>query len=294
MKRYVSKRKVRILYILFLMMVLLVFCAAVPSFYESPGGVLTGADPASADEAAQTDNAPATPSSASRATPSDASATPDEPAPDKHEIDVEAMYQNELSSGCEVYAAVTLLRYYGYDVDEFEFSEDYVTTHPNSYGDGGYCGPDLNSAFAGDPETGYGAYAPVLRSAINSYLDDEKSDDIAVIEKELTLGELCGRYIARDNPVMVWVTTDMELPYDYITWTVDYVDENATTEEGDEFSWPVNEHCMLLTGYDGDSFYFADSLEGGIVSYEREQCEKVFEELGFQAVVLSRDGNRTD
>ena len=168
MKRYVSKRKVRILYILFLMMVLLVFCAAVPSFYESPGGVLTGADPASADEAAQTDNAPATPSSASRATPSDASATPDEPAPDKHEIDVEAMYQNELSSGCEVYAAVTLLRYYGYDVDEFEFSEDYVTTHPNSYGDGGYCGPDLNSAFAGDPETGYGAYAPVLRNAINS------------------------------------------------------------------------------------------------------------------------------
>ena len=244
MKRYVSKRKVRILYILFLMMVLLVFCAAVPSFYESPGGERAGADPASADEAVRSENAPATPSSASRATPSDASATPDEPAPDKHEIDVEAMYQNELSSGCEVYAAVTLLRYYGYDVDEFEFSEDYVTTHPNSYGDGGYCGPDLNSAFAGDPETGYGAYAPVLRSAINSYLDDEKSDDIAVIEKELTLGELCGRYI--------------------------------------------------LTGYDGDSFYFADSLEGGIVSYEREQCEKVFEELGFQAVVLSRDGNRTD
>ena len=38
---------------------------------------------------------------------------------------------------------------------------------------------------------------------------------------------------------------------------------------------------------DDEYYYFADSLEGITVSYEREQCERVFEELGSQAVVLN-------
>ena len=50
---------------------------------------------------------------------------------------------------------------------------------------------------------------------------------------------------------------------------------------------------MLLTGYDDRYYYFADSLEGITVSFERGQCERVFEELGKQAVVLVAQ-ERTD
>jgi uncharacterized protein YvpB len=265
-------------FVLFLTLVLFLICAALPAFVGSSGKELNVEAPATKDEPTQ----PVT-----TVPPVTSAATADEPAADGHKIDIEAMFQDELESGCEVYAAVTLLHYYGYEADELEFAEKYVPKSTN-YSDGdGYYGPDLNSAFAGEPEFGYGAYAPVLKRAINDYLADNDSEAEAEVERGLTLAELCERYISRDDPVMVWVTTDMELPEEFITWTVDYVDENATAEIGDEFSWPTTEHCMLLTGYDDEYYYFADSLEGITVSYEREQCERVFEELGSQAVVLN-------
>lgn len=210
----------------------------------------------------------------------------DESAPDVHQIKIEPMLQDELESGCEIYAAVTLLGFYGYEADAQDFSQNYIPVRQN-YSDGcGYYGPDLYSAFAGEPEFGYGAYAPVLTNAINDYLGDNDSDDRAETVYGLTLGGLCEKYISRGMPVMVWITTDMELPEEFISWTVDYADGNAKTEVGDEFSWPVNEHCMLLTGYDDENFCFADSLDAATVWYEREQCESVFAEMGSQAVVL--------
>ena len=278
MKHYVRKRRVRMVFVLFLTLVLFLICAALPAFIGSSGKEVNVEVPATKDEPTQ----PVT-----TVPPVTSAATADEPAADGHKIDIEAMFQDELESGCEVYAAVTLLHYYGYEADELEFAEKYVPKSTN-YSDGdGYYGPDLNSAFAGEPEFGYGAYAPVLKRAINDYLADNDSEAEAEVERGLTLAELCERYISRDNPVMVWVTTDMELPEKFITWTVDYVDENATTEIGDEFSWPTTEHCMLLTGYDDEYYYFADSLEGITVSYNKEQCERVFKELGSQAVVLN-------
>ena len=58
----------------------------------------------------------------------------DESAPDVHQIKIEPMLQDELESGCEIYAAVTLLGYYDYEIDEFTFSEEYLTTSPTYVG----------------------------------------------------------------------------------------------------------------------------------------------------------------
>ncbi|MBR1481606.1 MAG: C39 family peptidase [Ruminococcus sp.] len=226
----------------------------------------------------------------------DSAATVDEPATepdvthseDAHIINVNALLQDELESGCEVYSATMLLQYYGYSIDEFVFAEDYLTVMPTWVDDDGiYYGPDLNSAFAGEVEWGYGAYAPALRKAINTYLAEEDSDYEAVAEKDVTLQTLYESCLRRDKPVMVWMTTDMALPEETISWTIDYVDENAAFEEGDTFEWPVNEHCMLLCGYDEDNYYFADPLEGSIVRYEKELCEEIFEAMGGQAVYLN-------
>ena len=189
MKHYVRKRRVRMVFVLFLTLVLFLICAALPAFIGSSGKEVNVEVPATKDEPTQ----PVT-----TVPPVTSAATADEPAADGHKIDIEAMFQDELESGCEVYAAVTLLHYYGYEADELEFAEKYVPKSTN-YSDGdGYYGPDLNSAFAGEPEFGYGAYAPVLKRAINDYLADNDSEAEAEVERGLTLAELCERYISRD------------------------------------------------------------------------------------------------
>ena len=50
--------------------------------------------------------------------------------PNAHMIGVDVMLQDELESGCEIYSAVTLLHYYGFEIDEFDFIEKYLTTEP--------------------------------------------------------------------------------------------------------------------------------------------------------------------
>lgn len=207
--------------------------------------------------------------------------------PNAHMIGVDVMLQDELESGCEIYSAVTLLHYYGFKIDEFDFIEKFLKTEPVYTDDEGkYIGPDMNCAFAGDPYMGYGAYAPAMQKAINLFLTQEKSTRRAEVDKSSTMKELCEKYIDKDNPVMVWVTTDMFMPDGYVEWIVGYTDENARYKEGDTFRWPTTEHCMLLIGYDDDNYYFADSLDATVVGYERESCEKVYKEMGSQAVYL--------
>ena len=204
-----------------------------------------------------------------------------------HIIGVDVMLQDELESGCEIYSAVTLLNYYEFSVDEFDFVEKYLNIEPVTTDDDGVSyGPDMNCAFAGQVELGYGAYAPAMQKAIDLYLTQQNSSRKAEIEKNATLKELCEKYIDNDDPVMVWVTTDMELPEEYVEWIVDYTDENASFKEGETFRWPTNEHCMLLIGYDDVNYYFADSLDATVVGYDRENCEQTFKAMGSQAVYL--------
>ena len=207
--------------------------------------------------------------------------------PNARMIGVDVMLQDELESGCEIYSAVTLLHYYGFNIDEFDFVEKYLTMEPvYTDDDGDRIGPDMNCAFAGDAYLGYGVYAPALQKAINLYLTQEKSSHIAEVDKNNTIKDLCTKYIDHDDPVLVWVTTDMFMPEDYVEWIVGYTDENAQYQKGDTFRWPTTEHCMLLIGYDDVNYYFADSLDATVVGYERESCEKVYKEMGAQAVYM--------
>ena len=202
-------------------------------------------------------------------------------------LNVEPLLQDNYPSGCEIYASVTLLNYYGFSVDDIEFVENYLHTEP--IGDDGenYYGPSLYSAFAGSADFGYGVYAPSLKSSINQYLSDYHADLTATIESNCTLDDLCKRHINSTRPVIIWGTTDMEEPYEYIDWVIDYADDQSKLKEGDIFHWPTTEHCMVLIGYDEEQYYFADSLDATVVSYPKEACETAFKALGSQAIYLS-------
>ena len=78
MKRYVRKRRVRMVFVLFLTLVLFLICAALPAFIGSSGKEVNVEVPATKDEPTQ----PVT-----TVPPVTSAATADEPAADGHKIE---------------------------------------------------------------------------------------------------------------------------------------------------------------------------------------------------------------
>ncbi len=214
--------------------------------------------------------------------------------PESYEIKgmtVTAQGMTDLWAGCETFACKSVLTHYGVNFDEVDFAENYLIKQPISYygEDWARHGPDLRSAFAGDIKEGYGIYSTAMETSINKYL---KAKNIKLRAKRvdgMTLDELCKKYVSKDNPVMIWGNAYMEKPEEYVTWIVDYVDENATHKIGDTFSWPKNEHCLGLIGYDKKDFIFTDSVAGNIGHFSREDSESCYEDMGMQAIVFEKE-----
>lgn len=196
--------------------------------------------------------------------------------------------QDELKAGCETYACTMLMNILGFDLDEITFANNYLDCHYvfEDEETGAMEGPDMYSAFAGTAYAGWGVYAPSMAKSMNRYLADRKSDLKAYNYENVPLETLCEEYICNDIPVMIWATTDMQEPYVFDTWTVNYVDENAKTEIGDTFNWYAHEHCLVLVGYDENEYYFCDSAAGAISHFEKALVAKRYEQLGSQCIVV--------
>ncbi len=195
--------------------------------------------------------------------------------------------QNDLTAACETYACTMLLQSLDFDIDEYEFADNYLITKPVYYGaDGNLYGPDMNSAYAGDIYTGFGINAPGMAKCMNNYIKTTDSKLTAYPLLGVSMDELCEEYILNDIPVMVWATTYMYEPYVHATWIVDYIDENTETEIGDTISWQMHEHCMVLIGFDEKNYYFCDSVSGKVSAYDKATSEKRYSQIGMQAIVV--------
>ena len=200
---------------------------------------------------------------------------------------VHAIQQDKLKAGCETYACTMLLQILGFQVDEFMIADNYLDCH-YVYTDesGTKYGPDMHSGFAGTAYGGWGVYAPAMAKSMNRYLSDQKSDLKAYDQKDVPLETLCEEYVSKGIPVMVWATTDMDEPFVFDTWIVNYVDENAEAKMGEEIPWYMHEHCLVLIGYDSKNYIFADSTHGNIASYEKSLVAKRYEQMGKQTIVV--------
>ena len=215
---------------------------------------------------------------------------PTESKPTKHMIpnaEDKVIVQDELKAGCETYACTMLLNILGYDLDEFTFADHYLDIHyVFEDEEGNMTGPDLYSGFAGTAYAGWGVYAPSMAKSMNQYLKDKKSDQKAYNAENIPLETLCEEYIDKDIPVMIWATTNMDEPYVFSTWTVNYVDENAKTKLGDTFSWYAHEHCLVLIGYDENEYYFDDSAAGAVSHFKKDLVNERYQQLGAQSIVV--------
>ena len=165
-------------------------------------------------------------------------------------------------TGCESVSAVMLLRYLGYDISVENFIDRYLECRPMENCHGELYGPDPYQYFCGspyDPES-FGCYPPVLIRALGKAAGDRFE---FIDETGTSMDELLRNYIDRDMPVIFWACINMRQEITGPVWKL--------TGTGEEFTWISNEHCMLLTGYDEEGYWFNDPYDNnGVIKYPSE------------------------
>lgn len=182
------------------------------------------------------------------------------------------------ATACESLAAVSLMQYFGAEIDPGTFIREYLPVADYPYSDSNN---DLHAEspwdyFIGDPlkSNGYGCYSPVIAKAI----EQSPFEGDAELLRDVPLSTLCSDYIDNDIPVMIWATIEMQPTRAGHTWYL---------PTGEKFTFLRPEHALLLIGYDSDSYYFSDSLaENEITPYAKSAVETAYKSLYRQAIVL--------
>ncbi|MCI5752748.1 MAG: C39 family peptidase [Oscillospiraceae bacterium] len=191
-------------------------------------------------------------------------------------IKTECILQNpELPTGCEITSLTMLLNYMGYDVDKLTMADDYLPK-------GEYRNSDFYEVFVGDPRnySAYGCFSKPIAQAAESFLKDTGELDRWDV-RNITGCTADSLYAAIDRgyPVVVWASMEMKPIGNGRSWTI--------TETGKTVTWPSNEHCLLLVGYNTKKklVYMNDPLKG-TVAYKMSEFEKMFDTLGNHAVII--------
>lgn len=191
-------------------------------------------------------------------------------------IKTDCILQNpELPTGCEITSLTMLLNYMGFDVDKLTMADNYLPK-------GEYRNSDFYEVFVGDPRSysAYGCFSKPIVQAAESYLDDNGELDNWNV-RNITGCTADSLYAAVDKgyPVVVWASMEMKPIENGRSWTI--------SETGKTVTWPANEHCLLLVGYNTKKklVYMNDPLKG-TVAYKMADFETRFESLGNHAVVI--------
>lgn len=191
----------------------------------------------------------------------------------KIQLETESILQEpELPTGCEVTALTMALHYCGYSVSKEKLADRYLEkAQPGTV--------SYRTAFWGDPrkEDSFGCYAPVITKAANQFLAKKKSPCMAYNLTGTSFDDLL-KEIRMGYPVIVWgcMYINGEIVFSY-GWEI----------QGETVTWPSNEHCMLLIGFDMDtnSVIVCDPL-AGVVSYDKSAFQHHYETLEQQAIVI--------
>ena len=199
--------------------------------------------------------------------------------------DVPFISQANYPSGCESVSTVMALNYAGINISVDDFIDYYLSRADFVYENGKTYGYHPNNYFMGNPYTsnGFGCYAPCIEKAIVNLLPE---GFVLSNTTGKSISYLCETYINKGIPVIFWATVYMVGTSDGPTWNL--VENNKT------YTWVNNEHCLLLTGYDDEYYYFNDPMAGQ-VRYDRETVEKRYKALGMQSLaVYNKSGTSTD
>lgn len=190
--------------------------------------------------------------------------------------------REKYPTGCESVSAVMALQYLGMEITPEEFMDSYLPrgNAPYTNGEGELVGCDPRKAFPGDPysQEGWGCYAPVIEKAVQ-----EAGAGFGISAAALTgesLEVLCRDYVAEGIPVLLWASIGMAPVTQGDTWRIEGSEEY--------FTWLQPLHCMLLTGWDEENYYFNDPMVGKNTAYPRAAVRAAYEALGEQSVIVGK------
>lgn len=193
-------------------------------------------------------------------------------------LDVKPLSQfPHYPTGCESITAVMALKHAEINLSVDQFIDYHLTCSSDFYEhDGVLYGPDPYTTFAGDPrsENSYGCMAPVIEQALQSCLGKQKD---VVNCCGMTLNDLCHTYVDAGTPVILWATMDMREATAGNAWYL---------EDGRFYVWTAGEHCLLLVGYNKDTYFFNDPRYGKTVAYDKSDTERAYAALGKQALII--------
>lgn len=191
-------------------------------------------------------------------------------------LHVPYLSQTFWPTGCEAASATMVLQYYKVNATIAKT----VRNLPKGslyYQNGRLYGPHPDMAFIGNPSSysGYGCYSNTIAATMNKMLPKNKQ---AVSLKGKSLSTL-EHYLDNGQPVLLWATMNMVPSYKTAGWYV--------SGTGQYYRWIAEEHCLVLTGYDKDNYYFNDPYNShGRVFWNKSLVAERYRELGKQAVVV--------
>lgn len=180
-------------------------------------------------------------------------------------------------TGCELVSGAMLMNYYEQGITAQDLYE-VIPKSDNPIDENGI-GISPNQYFIGNPRyaNGYGCYAEPLLQAMNQLLSEGWH---AVNISGTDLETIESNYLMQKTPVIIWATFRMTEPEMGKRWML---------EDGTDFQWLAGEHCLVLVGSDENYYYFNDpDHPGEVIGYERDLVELRYEQLGKQAIIISR------
>lgn len=181
-------------------------------------------------------------------------------------------------TACESLASVSLLQYYGINMDIDLFLDEYLprADYPTLGEDGELHGESPWEYFIGDPRdsSGFGCYNICIANGINKI-----AEGLAVPLDNVPLEELCADYIDKGQPVVFWGTIRMASPYvSEFHWVI---------PDGTLYHFINPEHAVVLIGYDDEYYYFSDSMSyETITPYAKTLVEKAYDGMFRQALAI--------
>ncbi|WP_408004842.1 C39 family peptidase [Radiobacillus kanasensis] len=176
-----------------------------------------------------------------------------------------------LYNGCEVTSLAMILQYHGINVTKNQLAEE-IPYVPLTHSNGQKGNP--HEGFVGDMAQGpgLGVYHGPIHALAQTYVG-ERAIDLTGSEPEEIY-----TYLEQGLPVWVITTASFAPVGNIQTWD--------TPQGPVEITFSV--HSVAVTGYDDQYVYINDPYGGKNKPVDRKNFEKAWEQMGSQAVVITR------
>ena len=204
-------------------------------------------------------------------------------SPSEASIPITGLSQEGIPTGCESVSTVCVLQYYGIDISIDKFIDTFLPCDTFYWQDGNLCGPNPHEFFVGNPYkiSSLGCYPDVIIKALNKMKNKAYPGIENLYFKKIenqNLDTLVTDCISQQIPLILWATMDMKESYDGMRYYL---------EDGTLYTWKAQEHCVVVCGYNEETYSIMDPLaDGEIVTYPKELVNKRYIEMGMCAIVI--------